>query len=285
MLIDSSKLQIIIPVYKPDEKLHDLLQGIKNQSIKDIPLLIIDSGSDKEYLKKTVGMKNVTIKDIDVLEFNHGLTRQMGINMFPKRDIYIFFTQDAVPVDENTVLNLVRSFDDSKVGCAYGRQLPNADANIFAKFARLYNYGSESYIRTYRDRKQYGIKTVFISDSFAAYRKDAMINIGGFPNTNMSEDMYAAAKMLEAGWKIAYQANAKVYHSHNMKIKNEANRYKKIGEFKSENHWIFDKYGKTDKEGIKYFINEMKFVLKKNPLRIPEMIVRDVMKYYYYKFG
>ena len=39
-------IQIIIPVYKPDSKLLVLLRQIKKQTIKNIPLLIIDSGSN-----------------------------------------------------------------------------------------------------------------------------------------------------------------------------------------------------------------------------------------------
>lgn len=43
------KIQVIIPIYKPDHKLIELLKKIKEQSIEDIPLLIIDSGSNDEY--------------------------------------------------------------------------------------------------------------------------------------------------------------------------------------------------------------------------------------------
>lgn len=283
MLIDSSRLQIIIPVYQPDEKLHALLQGIKLQSIKNIPLLLIDSGSDKVYLQDTADMKNVTIKDIDKKDFNHGLTRQMGIDMFPDKDIYIFFTQDAIPANEKTVEDLIKAFADEKVGCAYGRQLPNSDATIFAKFARLYNYGPDSYIRSYNDRRKYGVKTVFISNSFAAYRKKAMDEIGGFAEVPLSEDMYAAAKMLLSGYSIAYRADAMVYHSHNLKILQECRRYREIGEFNRDNRWIQDKFGKAEGSGVKFVQAEMKYIAKRKPSSLINAFVRDAMKYVMYK--
>lgn len=285
MKINSMKLQIIIPVYKPDEKIHLLLQGIKNQSIKDIPILIIDSGSDKGYLQDIADVENADFKDIKVTEFNHGLTRQMGIDLFPERDIYIFFTQDAVPANEKTIENIVKVFDNKQVGCAYGRQLPNADATIFAKFSRLYNYGDKSYVRSYEDRKKYGIKTVFISDSFAAYRQDAIVDIGGFPDTNMSEDMYVAAKMLLNGWKIAYQADACVYHSHNLSIKDETQRYVQIGAFQKQNKWIEQLYGKAERSGMQFLKEELIYVIKNEPCKIFDMIFRDLSKYIAYKMN
>ena len=42
-------IQLIIPIYKPDNKFLDLLRQIKKQTIKNISLLIIDSGSNNKY--------------------------------------------------------------------------------------------------------------------------------------------------------------------------------------------------------------------------------------------
>ena len=50
------KIQVIIPIYKPDHKLIELLKKIKEQSIEDIPLLIIDSGSNDEYKSEIKNM-------------------------------------------------------------------------------------------------------------------------------------------------------------------------------------------------------------------------------------
>ncbi|MBQ2010180.1 MAG: glycosyltransferase family 2 protein, partial [Selenomonadaceae bacterium] len=62
-------LQVIIPIYHPDEKFIELLNMLKKQSIPDIPVLIIDSGSDKEWRKAAQGL-NLQLKDIDSKDFN-----------------------------------------------------------------------------------------------------------------------------------------------------------------------------------------------------------------------
>ena len=84
-----------------------------------------------------------------------------------------------------------------------------------------------------------GIKAAFLSNSFAAYRRSALESVGGFPSdTIFGEDTFAAAKMLLNGWKIAYSAEATVYHSHNLTFIEEFRRYFDIGVFHSREKWF-----------------------------------------------
>ena len=283
--MDRVALQVIIPIYHPDKKFIELLNMLKKQSIPDIPVLIIDSGSDKEWCKAAQGL-NWQLKDIDSKDFNHGGTRQMGIYMCPGKEIIVFLTQDAILADEYSVENLVRAFDDISVGCAYGRQLPHKDANVFASFARLHNYPAQSYVRSYEDRNKYGMKTAFISNSFAAYRRSAMEKVGGFPsNIILSEDMYVAAKMLMSGWKVSYVAEAKVYHSHNYTIWQEFKRYFDIGVFHARESWIRKNMGVAEGIGKRFLVDEFKYLINRKPFFICEMVFRDGMKFLAYRVG
>lgn len=278
-------IQIIIPVYKPDNKLLELLRQIKRQTIKDIPLLIIDSGSNDEY-KNEIKNMNCLVKKIDFRTFNHGGTRQMGADMFPDKDVYIYLTQDAILADEYAINNIIKAFNNDNVGCAYGRQLPHKGASIFATHARLFNYKNKSYIYSVNDKKKYGMKTAFNSNSFAAYRRKALKDVGGFPtNTILSEDMYVTAKMLLKNWSVAYCADAKVYHSHNYTIWQEFKRYFDIGVFHARESWIREIFGKAECEGKRFIISEMEMLLKKEPLLLLEMVFRDGMKFLGYRLG
>lgn len=279
------KSAIIIPIYHPDEKFIFLLKQLEKQTIKNIPVLIIDSGSDGHY-RKLLTSSRYDVIEIDSKDFNHGGTRQWGTSFFPDADIYVFLTQDAILAEENALDNIIKVFSNKRVGCAYGRQLPQSDADFFATFARAFNYGDKSYIRDFSDRKKYGVKTVFISNSFAAYRREAMLEIGGFPShTILSEDMYAAAKMLMKGWKIAYVSDAKVYHSHNYTITQEFHRYFDIGVFHAREPWIRKNFGKAEGEGKRFVLTEIVTLIKNKPFSLPEMFIRDGMKFLGYRLG
>ena len=250
---------VIIPCYNPDEKLNLLMHRLDEQ-IVGFHLLIIDSGHNKSY-QRSLKFKchDVSVVNIDPSEFNHGGTRQWGIGLHPEEDFYVFLTQDAILVDEHSLENLIAPFAYEKIGAAYGRQLPHNDATLFASTAREINYGAESHVYSFADRGKYGMKTCFMSNSIAAYRRTAMEDVGGFPtNTILSEDMYVAAKMLMKGWKIGYAADACVYHSHNYTIMQEFKRYFDIGVFHARERWIRDTFGAAEGEGKKYVMYETK---------------------------
>lgn len=54
----------------------------------------------------------------------------------------------------------------------------------------------------------------------------------------MSEDMLMAAKALNAGYSVAYAANARVYHSHNFTPADQYRRNYAIGRFLEANRQI-----------------------------------------------
>ena len=259
---------------------------IADQKIENIHILLIDSGTDKKYKAWIPPNLNCTVKEITAKEFNHGGTRKWGMELYPEAERYIFLTQDAILADENAIANLVVPFADDKVGAVYGRQLPHKDATLFATTAREINYASESHVYKIEDKEVHGMKTCFMSNSFAAYRRTAMEDVGGFPtNTILSEDMYVAAKMLMKGWKIGYAADACVYHSHNYTIIQEFKRYFDIGVFHSRERWIRDTFGTAEGEGKKYAMYETKKILQTSPCLLITMLFRDVAKFCGYRLG
>jgi len=126
-----------------------------------------------------------------------------------------------------------------------------------------------------------------LSDSFAAYRKDVLAKIGYFKdNLILGEDTYAGANIILKDYKIAYVAEAKVYHSHSYTIWQEFKRYFDIGVFHKCEDWILEKFGKAEGEGIKYIKYELKYLLAHGAwYLLPEWFIRNGMKYLGYKFG
>lgn len=103
-------------------------------------MYIIDSGSCVEdYLNELDGL-SYTIITTTPQNFNHGGTRQAAAEACKGYQYLIYMTQDAIPANEFTLHNLLTAFENPKVGCAYGRQLPHKDATILAARARHFNY-------------------------------------------------------------------------------------------------------------------------------------------------
>jgi rhamnosyltransferase len=280
-----SKVGLIVPTLNAGRLWHSWLKAFEQQTRKPDYLLVIDSSSsdDTAALARAYGF---TVKVIAKAEFNHGGTRQMGVDMMRGADIIAFLTQDALLANPDAIGQLLAAFEDKQVGAAYGRQLPHRNAGPIAAHARLFNYPPESQLRGLEDRERFGIKTAFISNSFAAYRRSALTQAGGFPvDTIMNEDTYVAGRMLAAGWKIAYCADAQVFHSHDYSFLDEFKRYFDIGVFHTHTPWLQQLFGGASGEGRRYVISEMRYLLKKAPWLIPSAMLRTALKWLGFKMG
>ena len=278
-------ISIIIPTCDAEDYIVQLLDSIKSQSIQEYELIIIDSSSKD----KTVEIAKKYTDNVFVIpenEFDHGGTRAK-VAQIAQGEIIVFLTQDAIPYDKHTIENITQVFDDENIGAAYGRQLSYEDTNLFGKHLRQFNYGIVSYVRSKEDIKNYGIKTAFLSDSFAAYRKSVLESIGWFKDgLILGEDTYAGAKIILSGYKLAYVEKAKVYHSHSYTVFEEFKRYFDIGVFHQCENWIIEEFGKAEGEGIRYIKSELNYLLSKRVwYLVPEFFIRNSMKYLGYKLG
>jgi len=277
-------VSVIIPTYNAQKYLPRLLESLKQQTMP-FELLIIDSSSTDN----TIEIANKYTDNIIVIpheEFDHGGTRTKAAKA-STGDILIFLTQDALPYDANVLETLLGVFNDPSTAVAYGRQLAYEKTNLFGKHLRAFNYPPHSHIRTLNDKDTYGFKTAFLSDSFAAYRRAVLQDIGWFKNgLIVGEDTHAGAKILLEGKNVAYEAAAKVYHSHSYSIWKEFKRYFDTGVFHKQEFWMIEAFGKAEGEGRRYIKSEISYLFKKKAfLLIPEFFMRNGMKYLGYKLG
>lgn len=279
-----TRIACIIPTYNGKADLQRLLDSLALQTVS-FEILIIDSSSSDGT--QGLAIKSATkMVSIPSVEFNHGGTRQLMMNQNPNYDFYIFLTQDACLDDKLAIEMILEPFKDYRVGAVCGRQLPHLDATPLAQHARFFNYPDVMQIKSMEDAPRLGLKTAFMSNSFAAYRGIALKEIGGFPShVIFAEDMYAAAKMLMAGWKIAYAGNAKCRHSHNYSIIDEFARYFDMGVFHAREPWIRENFGGAGGEGMRYVKSELNFLGFHRFYLWPSAILRNAIKLLAYKLG
>jgi rhamnosyltransferase len=275
---------IIVPIRNAPEQAGALLAKLKDQTVSD-EIIVVDS-SDVEEGAAVVDSGEVRIIRIPATEFDHGGTRTLAAEA-AKGDIVVFLSQDALPSNGRSIENLVRPLEDECVGAVYGRQLPSAGASPFAAHLRLFNYPDTSCIRSIEDKGKFGIKMPFLSNAFSAYKKKALLRVGGFKGRLiLGEDIYVGAKLLLAGYKIAYAADAAVYHSHNYTALQEFRRYFDIGVFHKSEGWILEEFGGAEGEGMRYVGSGIRYLTKEGrPWLVPEFLLRNFLKYAGYALG
>ncbi|CAI0751390.1 glycosyltransferase family 2 protein [Serratia fonticola] len=282
------KVLLFIPTYNAVKGGHwlELLNSIMTQTITPYKTIIVDSDSGDETTNIASDFSFNVVK-IKKEEFNHGGTRNLAVKMAGDADIVVFLTQDAILNNANALERIIDVFiNNDDIAAAYGRQLPHLNANHLATHARLFNYKEHSYVSEKNLIPTMGIKAAFISNSFSAYRISSFKELGCFPNnTILCEDMFFAAKLILAGYKIAYVSDAEVRHSHNYSCTEEFKRYFDIGVFHNDEKWIRESFGGAGGEGKKFIISELKYLLKNSPSSIPQAFISNGAKLLGYKFG
>ena len=221
---------------------------------------------------------NVEVYHLTKKEFDHGRTRRQGVKK-SEAEIFVMMTQDAMPSDCHLIEQLVGALKDD-VAVSYARQLPKDSLSLMEKYMRSFNYPEQSRVKSLEDLKELGIKTYFCSNVCAAYRRDVYEELGGFVrNTIFNEDMIYAAGAMKAGYKIAYEAQAQVIHSHNYTCRQQFHRNFDLGVSQAEHPEVFAGV-KSESEGKKMILKTAEY-LRKNGMavQIPYLFVLTAAKY------
>lgn len=286
--LKDTSVDVIIPVYRPDDKLYKLLNMMENQTIKPRNIIIlqtVDKMDDKKNFTVPDISININIYFINKDDFDHGGTRRFGATL-SEADILMYMTQDAVPADEFLIERLLKPYEDSKVAATYARQLPDSNADIIERYTRKFNYPTKSIVKSAKDIDKLGIKTYFCSNVCATYRRDIYEKLGGFvERTIFNEDMIMAHTMIHGGYKIAYQAEAKVIHSHIYSYLQQFSRNFDLGVSHRQYANIFLGAG-SESEGIRLVKSTLQYLIdKKEYLLIPDLILSSGFKYLGYRLG
>lgn len=248
-------------------------------------VLILDSASE-DGTALAAAKSGFQVMSIRREEFDHGATRQLAVDALPEAEILVYLTQDAILAGTDSLRELVKVFADPEIGAAYGRQLPRAGATAIEAHARMFNYPETSRLRELESRQELGLKSIFLSNSFAAYRRAALVGVGGFSKrTIFGEDMMVAGRLHLQGWKTAYVATAAVNHSHAYGYKREFQRYFDIGVLHSRESWLLKEFGGASGEGLKFLMSETRTLWAKSAGEIPSAWLRTVLKYAGYWMG
>lgn len=105
---------------------------------------------------------------------------------------------DAIPL-------LVRHFDDPEVGAVAGTAVVGNPVNLLTRMQRLeYMIGQSIDRRAFAFYNANGI----VPGAIGAWRRSALLSIGGYASDTLAEDADATFSVIGAGWKVVYEPRA-----------------------------------------------------------------------------
>ncbi len=233
-------ITVICPLYKARKYLHNLHKSLLMQediNIKEIKYLLTDTGDGIEKVIENLEKAKLTITTPE--KFSHSLTRENAA-MEAEGEIIVFITQDINIKDKKWLYKLCSNINKGKCEAAFSRQI--CDNKSIERYTRINNYPDKSRIVSKNDIDRLGIMTFFFSDAASAVKADIYKKLNGYDNKDLltNEDMYFSHKLIQNGYRIMYNAEAIVIHSHDYKFKQLFKRYFDQGVFLKQNDYLLN---------------------------------------------
>jgi len=217
--LNQAEISVVIPVKNEAGKIKDCIDGILSQTIPVKEIIVIDSGSTDGTLDILRAYQQVKVIEIPGSEFNHGTTRNLGVK-HATGDYVLLTVGDARAYDNNFIEHMLTTIkSDNNIVAVCGSQVVphDSDKNPAEWFRPVsqpkvtkYSFSVEAYnaLTPMEKRRACGW-----DDVIAMYKKEVLEKIP-FRHTTYAEDALWAQDALLAGYTIAYNPAARVYHYH-----------------------------------------------------------------------
>lgn len=200
-------ISVVIRTYNEEKWIGLCLDRIFSQKLEDdLEVIVVDSNSTD----RTVDIaKEYDTKIINIPKEKFTFGRGINYGIKHARGEYIaLISAHAIPYNNNWLSNLIRNFSNKSVAGVYGKQIP---------FKNAYPMVVRDMKNFFGDRKiiHDNLKNLKFSNANSCIRRDIWEKIPFDENLSASEDLKWAKDVILAGYKIVYEPEAVVYHSHN----------------------------------------------------------------------
>jgi glycosyltransferase involved in cell wall biosynthesis len=209
---------IVIRAYNEDKHIGRLLEGIRQQTVKDVEIILVDSGSTDRTISVAEAF-GARIVRIPSSEFTFGRSLNMGIQA-ATRELIVIASAHVYPVYPDWLESLLRPFEDAKVALTYGKQRGPEGAHFSEQ---------QIYHQWYPDLSKPRQATAFCNNANAAIRRSLWEKNPYDESLTGLEDLAWAKWAKEQGYEIAYVAEAEIIHIHQETPRGIFNRYRREG--------------------------------------------------------
>jgi glycosyltransferase involved in cell wall biosynthesis len=207
---------IVIRAYNEEKHIGRLLEGIRQQTIKDVEIILVDSGSTDATVPIAESFEARIVR-IPSTEFTFGRSLNLGIQA-ARWELIVIASAHVYPVYPDWLESLLRPFEDQRIALTYGKQRGPETAKFSEK---------QIYHQWYPDVSKLPQVTAFCNNANAAIRRSLWEKNPYDETLTGLEDLAWATWAKDQGYDISYIAEAEIIHIHNETPQGIFNRYRR----------------------------------------------------------
>ncbi len=215
---------LVIRAYNEGKHIGRLLEGVTHQTVKDVEVILVDSGStdDTVSIAESYGAQVVHIQP---QEFTFGRSLNLGLAA-TTRDVVVIASAHVYPVYPDWLERLIEPFDDPSLALSYGKQR-GLEAGVLPGMAASQFSEQQIFAQWFPETSQPRQSHPFCNNANAAIHR-ALWQEHPYDETLTGlEDLAWAQWAQSQGHAIAYVAEAEIVHVHNETPQGVQNRYRR----------------------------------------------------------
>jgi len=207
---------IVIRAYNEAQHLPRLLEGIRRQTVKNVEIILVDSGSTDDTVNIAESY-DARIVRIPSVEFTFGRSLNFGAQA-AKCELVVIASAHVYPVYPDWLECLLRPFDDENVALVYGKQR-GMETSKFSEH--------QIFQQWFPDADAAQQENPFCNNANAAIRRSLWEKHPYNEMLTGLEDLAWAKWAQGAGYTVSYAAHAEIIHIHNETPRGIYNRYRR----------------------------------------------------------
>lgn len=210
------KCTIVIRAYNEANHIGKLFDGISRQTVKDVQVILVDSGST-DGTPKLAGEYGAQVVSIEPHEFTFGRALNLGIQQ-ARSDNVVICSAHVFPVYQDWIESLIKPLSNPKVAVTYGKQR-GGSSNKFSEKQIFENW--------YPDTSAVQQSHPFCNNANAAIQRRLWEQHPYDENLPGLEDLAWARWAHDQGFLVNYVAEAEITHVHNESWQGIEHRYRR----------------------------------------------------------
>lgn len=204
MRLIAPRVSVVIPTRDRRELTAEAVASVLAQTWSELELVVVDDGStDATYargaeMERHYGGATVRV----VSKANGGKAAALNTGIALARHPYILCMDGDSTLSPNTLRDMVRHFDDPRVAAVAGNVKVANRRNLWTRLQALEYIEGLNMAR----RAQSFMRAVnIIPGPIGMFRRDLLLQLGGYDTDTFAEDADLTLKILAAGWRVEYE--------------------------------------------------------------------------------
>ncbi len=204
---DLSKVSLIVPAYNEEDIIEKTILKLKkiNYPKNKLEILLVDDGSKDKTYEIAKKFETEQIKVLTKPNSGKASTLNFGIKK-TKNEFVAVIDADSYP-EKNALRNCMKYFDEKNVAVVVAHILVGRRKTFWERMQNIEQF----FVSTIRKSQEFPNVIGAAPGPLSVYRKKVLVELGGFDEKNLIEDVEITYRVLRKGYEIRNAFDAIAY--------------------------------------------------------------------------